>query len=88
MPKSILVEAEELLSGPREDTYGDAVEMHVRIGRAWGALLDTDDIPPALVALMMAALKGLRDTGPRPDRDNLVDGAAYFRIAERSRAAE
>lgn len=83
MAESILGEAEATMTGDRQRQYGDPVDGMRRVGAAWGALLDRDPIPPETVAAMMATLKIVRESG-RDDhhRDNLVDAAAYLRIAE------
>lgn len=82
---TVLEEAGAVMDGPRQDAYGDPVENCDRIGRVWGAILGIEDIPPATVALMMTALKIVRETGTNVHhRDNLVDAAAYVRIAERA----
>jgi len=82
---TILDDAAATVDGPRAETYGDSTATCTAIGRVWGALLRIDDIDPATVAEMMVALKLVRDTGPKPERDNLVDAAGYLLIAERAR---
>jgi hypothetical protein len=76
----VLDEAGQVLNGPRQDSYGDPVDTQTRIGRAWGALLDIDDIHPAVVAQMMVALKLVRDC-KTPGHDNKVDAASYCQVA-------
>ena len=56
-----------------------AVEME-RLGRVWGALLDTGPIPARTVALMMTGMKLVRGT-KRTDLDDLIDAAGYLLIA-------
>jgi hypothetical protein len=79
---TVLDEAQAVMDGLRQENYGDPVETHRRIGRAWGAQLGIDDIPPDIVALMMVQLKAIRQGREKRSRDNLVDAAAYTRIAE------
>ena len=76
---SILHQADELLHGARQDSYGDPVPNYVRIGAIWGALLDCDPLPAHVVALMMAGLKLCR-ASQRDDDDDLIDAAAYLQI--------
>lgn len=79
---SVAAEAERLVHGKRAEQYGEPAENMVRIGRVWGALLDREPIAARTVALMMAALKLARETGPEPKRDNLVDACGYLLIAD------
>lgn len=79
--ETILQEAERLVSGPRQASYGPPVIDFTRTGRIWGAMLGLDDIPPRTVALLMVAAKLSREMNA-PGRDNLVDIAGYARTAE------
>ena len=81
---SVAEEAAELIDGARQDFYGDPVTNHRRIGIVWGALLDREPIPPRTVAVMLAAMKLVREAGPLAKRDNLVDACGYLLIAERA----
>lgn len=54
---NILEEADRLVNGPRQQSYGHPKDNFTDIGRIWGSLLRIDDIPPEKVALMMAGLK-------------------------------
>ena len=47
----------------------------------WGAILGIDDVAPATVALMLAAVKISREVNA-PKRDNRVDLAGYALTAE------
>ena len=68
----------------RKSTHGPIEETFVAIGRSWGALLSIHDIPPKTVALMMAALKGVRaQFGDGTHADHYTDIDGYTRIAER-----
>jgi Domain of unknown function (DUF6378) len=82
---TIAEEATTLVAGARRDHYGDPVENHTRIGKVWAVLLDLPEpISPRTVAVMMAALKLVREGGPRGKRDNLVDACGYLLIAEQA----
>ena len=67
----------------RNSTYGDAQENLVRIGRCWGSLLNREDIPPHLVALMMCSLKFIRATHIY-HKDNYDDAHTYLSFAEKA----
>lgn len=74
--ESPLVEGDRLVSGDRQNSYGHPIEDFTRTGRMWGAILGIPDVDPALVGLMMAALKISREVH-KPKRDNLTDLAGY-----------
>jgi Domain of unknown function (DUF6378) len=83
--RSIAEEASTLVGegGARSEHYGPPVKNHRDIGVVWAVLLDLPEpIPPRTVAVMMAALKLVREGGPRRKRDNLVDAVGYLLIAE------
>ena len=89
--RTVAQEAADLIAdhGPRTEHYGPAVKNHRDIGTVWGVLLDLPKpIPPRTVAVMMAALKLVREGGPRRKRDNLVDACGYLLIAEQCERAE
>lgn len=75
--KSILETAQDLVHGDRRDAYGHPYPEFEKVGRVWGAVLGTEDIPPEKVALCMVGLKMVRECH-KPKRDNRVDGAGYF----------
>lgn len=83
---SVAAEAERLVSGKRAEQYGEPPENMERVGAVWGAMLegwakDPGPIPGRTVACMMAAMKLVRECGPAPKRDNLVDVCGYAIIA-------
>ena len=71
----------------RSRIYGDAQLCHDSIGKAWAGLLqqhfgrEVEPLPPHLVALMMAALKGVLAVRVY-HADNYVDLRNYAAIAE------
>lgn len=76
---STLGQANILITGDRAASYGDFTSEAIRLGKAWGGLLGTADIPPHVVAAMLTALKLVRATnthGPA-HLDNWVDAAGY-----------
>lgn len=80
--ETVLDEAERLVDGPRLSSYGHPLDDFTRTGRIWGALLGIPDIPAEMVGLMMVGLKQSREVNAH-GRDNLVDGAGYFRTIEK-----
>lgn len=75
--RAVLDEAARLVAGPRNETHGDYTHEARRIGRMWGAILNTEDIPPRTVAAMMVALKTARATAGRENVDDWVDLCGY-----------
>lgn len=74
--------AKELITGARQDSYGDATETARRVGMAWSALLGLGEpIPPFQVQSMMAMLKIVRGNQDPTWEDSWVDGAAYIGLA-------
>lgn len=74
--ETILEEAQRLVHGPRQQSYGHPFDDFSRTGRLWGAILGCDPIPPDLVALCLVAVKISREVNA-PKRDNRVDMAGY-----------
>ena len=77
---SITNEAHNLINGSKRDSYGSARESFTRIAKMWSVVLD-NKVTPHQVALCMAALKLCRESH-KHSRDNCVDGAAYFDLAD------
>lgn len=79
--KSILMEAESLVNGPRQALYGPPAEDFARTARLWTALLwhklkGYADILPRDVAWMMMLLKASRAQHSNK-RDHYTDAAGY-----------
>lgn len=74
--ETILEEAQRLVHGDRGADYGHPIEDFTRTGRIWGAILGTDPVPPAKVALCMIGVKLSREVHA-PKRDNRTDIAGY-----------
>jgi hypothetical protein len=84
-PKSITAEAEELVNGPRNESYGDYRLEAAKLARVWSEIisnklnkpLDPEDVPK-----LMIALKLIRETN-KAKRDNRVDMVGYTILLER-----
>lgn len=75
--ETILEEAQRLVYGPRQASYGHPFDDFSRTGRLWGAILGIEDISPEKVALCMAALKASRLVESPSHHDSQVDLAGY-----------
>lgn len=76
----ILRRAAVIVTGPRQDTYGDAGANFKRIARLWSAYLDYP-VTPTEVACMMTMLKIARLVGAEGDHlDSWVDACGYMAI--------
>lgn len=78
----VLQEAERLITGDRNVTYGSPIENFTNIGEMWTTRLrhklkDGEEILPSDVADLMVLVKIARNIA-NPKRDNYVDGAGYF----------
>lgn len=73
----VLATADHLVSKDRADVYGPPRQSFGRIGALWGAMLGTDAIPPATVALMLVQLKVSRIVSSPTHEDSWVDLAGY-----------
>ncbi len=83
--KTLTQEAEELINGPRRQSYGPIEESSRRLAEAWSSLLSSklkESITPEETMLMMVMLKLLRETQEHK-RDNLVDAVGYILLAEK-----
>jgi hypothetical protein len=89
--ETILQEAQRLVHGDRQASYGHPYDDYARTARMWEAILGMPPlaISPRIACLMMAAVKISREVN-KSKRDNRVDGAGYFACAElcAERAAE
>ena len=61
----------------RQQIHGDALTNFIAIGRMWGALLQIEDIPPHVVALMYDAGKSVRCVANPNHEDNWLDKTGY-----------
>ena len=77
---SILLEAQRLVHGPRQDAYGHPANDFSRTAALLNIILAgklRDDLDAADVALMMVCVKLSREVN-KHGRDNLVDAAGYL----------
>lgn len=87
--KSVLEEAQEIIHGDREQTYGHPAKNLTHIAQQWTLYLRQKhglplhvEIGAEDVCYMMSDLKKVRQMNA-DKRDNLVDGAAYVALVER-----
>lgn len=86
MGKTVLEEAEELVSGSRTEDYGPPWEDFRCVAKIFNAYLRRkykrcSDIDEADVAMFLIIVKIGRQAN-KPKRDNLVDMAGYIRCLE------
>lgn len=67
----------EQVLADRQETYGDAKRNFIAIGRMWGAILECDDIPPHIVALMFDSAKTIRAVRNPKHDDSWLDKLGY-----------
>jgi hypothetical protein len=85
--EEILKKAQELITGDRNDTHGDAFQNHAEIAEFWNIFLDQKLQPMASitaedVALMMVLMKISRNNqGNKNNLDNFIDMCGYAAIA-------
>ena len=84
---SVLKEADGLVNGDRQASYGHPHTDYTCTADMWSAMILRRygvDIPltPDFACLMMVAVKLSRECG-KPKRDNLVDAAGYIACAEK-----
>ena len=85
--EEILKKAQELITGDRNDTHGDAFQNHAEIAEFWNIFLDQKLQPMANitaedVALMMVLMKISRNNqGNKNNLDNFIDMCGYAAIA-------
>jgi len=85
---NVLEEAQDIIYGDREKTYGHPAKNLNCIAGMWSAYLTNRlGSPVAInaedVAVMMTLLKCARLANTQGHRDSLVDGAAYLVLVER-----
>lgn len=81
---TILAEADRLVATDRQADYGHPLDNFTNIAVLWNAYttaIKRDRLEPEDVAHMMVLLKLAREAH-KPKRDNRVDGAGYFKVAD------
>jgi hypothetical protein len=73
--KSVTLEANEIVNGPRQKSYGHPRANFERTAKIWSAVLGID-VTAAQVGLCMIGVKLARECHS-PKRDNRVDIAGY-----------
>lgn len=82
--KSVLKEAEEIIYGDREKTYGHPSKNLKVIAEMWNAYLGNQlCLSPKDVAVMMILLKAARLGNDINHRDSVVDICGYAALIER-----
>lgn len=89
--KNILKEAEKIIYGDREKTYGDPAKNLRAIASLWEMYLyergvldqNSDSLRPEDIANMMILLKVARLINDPKHRDSLVDICGYAALVER-----
>lgn len=85
---TVLAEAQQIIYGDREETYGDPGKNLRHIAEQWNLYLQqkygitATHISAEDVCYMMADLKKCRQLH-KPKRDNVVDGIGYLALTER-----
>lgn len=87
--KDVLTEAAEIISGKRNEEYGEAEDCFGLIAAFWTEYVRSkkDDLGYSIildgcdVAMMMQLLKIARTLGPEDKRDNYVDICGYAALA-------
>ncbi len=79
--ESVCEEADRLVSGDRQASYGHPLDDMTRTGRMWGAILGIPDVTAEHVSLCMVAVKMSREVNA-PKRDNRTDGCGYWKCVD------
>ena len=82
---TIFEEAEAIVHGARQGTYGSPERSFHRIALMWTAILGVE-VTTQQAMLMMVAFKLARESHAHK-RDNLVDAAGYLRMMDLSTPA-
>lgn len=73
----ILNAAKRLISGARQESYGDARDDFTRTGKMWAAVLGLDGVTPEQVALCMLLVKVGRLCESPDHQDSWIDICGY-----------
>ena len=75
MSESVLIEAERLTTGARQESYGHPADDYAKVAQMWSAILGTE-VTPQQAIMCMICIKISRELN-LPSRDNRVDMAGY-----------
>lgn len=81
MTDSVLIEAENIVHGKRQEAYGSPERNCDKIARFWSVYLDKE-ITAVDVCQMMILLKQARLMNTPTHRDSIVDIAGYAALIE------
>jgi hypothetical protein len=81
MDSNVLLKANDIINGPRRDSYGPVEKSFVDLAKVWSIILKTE-VTPRQFGLCMIALKVLREAN-KHEIDNLVDIAGYTALTEK-----
>lgn len=84
--ESVLEEAQRLVYGDRNESYGHPADDFGRTAKIMSAILGVE-VEAWQAALCMVGVKISRECNT-PKRDNRVDGAGYFAVVDRIRRRE
>lgn len=91
MKSNVLKQADEIIYGDRERTYGNPGINLERIANLWNAYLcnkamcdDDNEISAEDVAMMMTLLKIAREQHAHKE-DNIIDAVGYLALIDRMR---
>ena len=72
----MLTEAEAIINGPRQDSYGHAFDSFTLLSKLWEPVLGVS-VTPEQVGLCLVLLKVARSVNDPSCRDHLVDIAGF-----------
>jgi Domain of unknown function (DUF6378) len=79
MSQSILMQADAIVNGPRQEAYGSPLVNHQRIADLWSVILGKE-VQPHEVALCMVATKMARLMQTPDHEDSVLDIAGYAQV--------
>lgn len=89
--ETVLEEAQRIVYGPREDSYGHPMKDFSKTAKIWTGILmpkliEGEEVTPEDVALCMVGVKMSREVN-KHSRDNIVDGCGYLATLDRIKKA-
>lgn len=84
MQNNTLEQADKIINGERQDSYGNPEDSFLKVARYWQAYLDNrntlDPLNKQDIALMMTLFKIAREQGTGHKADNAIDACGYLAI--------